>query len=491
MQPLFQLADTIPSSLHWQALSPITILAVGALITMVLSILRIHTRRPAQIATIATLVIALLAVFGSASIPSAELFRGAIEVSPLTRTAWSILMLSTLGLVVGCSRYLTREQLHISDYYHLVLLALLGACVLSSARDLLALFVSLELLSLPIYTLASFRRNDPRCNEAAIKYFVLGGVGGAVLLFGSSFVYGATGSIRFGEIAAGIPQLAPDMAPLFFMGWLLVLAGLLFKVASVPFQMWKPDIYEGAPTPVTGVMATLVTTSGFFALARWSLLLPSDGIGVIADHVLFGSAVLSMILGSLVVIGQTNLKRLFAYSSIANTGTMMLAIFAARSDPSVIGSLWVYLAAYAIANVGAFVLLSMSQTEADQGVELVDLAGLWVKRPWFVFFWSVILLSMAGFPFTFGFWGKWLVLKAFALQAGLGWLLVALACSVASAYAYLRPIAIMTMRSPDESSSQWKWSLAGFVASVVAVTATLGLGIYPKHVVELLKRISL
>lgn len=491
MQPLFQLADTIPSELHWQALSPITILAVGTLITMVLSVIRVHTRRPAQVAAITTLIFALLAVFGSASIPTADLFRGAIEVSPLTRTAWSIMILSVLALIIGCSRYLTRERIHLSDYYHLVLLALLGACVLASARDLLVLFVSLELLSLPIYTLVSFRRNDPRCNEASIKYFVLGGVGGAILLFGSSFIYGSTGSIRFGEIASRIPQMGPEMSPLFLLGWLLVLAALLFKVASVPFQMWKPDVYEGAPVPVAGIMATLVTTASFFALARWCFLLPSGFMGGIADHLLFGSAVLSMILGSLVVMSQTNLKRLFAYSSIANTGTMMLAIYAARFDPSVIGALWVYLTAYAAANVGAFILLSFSQSEADQGVELVDLAGLWSRKPWMVVAWSIFLLSMAGFPFTFGFWGKWLVLKSFAVQAGLGWVLVALGCSVATAYAYLRPIAVMTMRAPDETSAQWKWSIAGFAATAVAALATLGFGIYPKHVVELLKRISL
>ncbi len=491
MQPLFQLADTIPSSLHWQALSPLTLLAVGTLLTMVLSVVRIQTRRPAQIAAMTTLVFALIAVFGSASIPSADLFRGALEVSPLTRTAWAIMISSVLALMVGCSRYLTRERIHLSDYYHLLLLALLGACVLASARDLLVLFVSLELLSLPIYTLVAFRRNDPRCNEASIKYFVLGGVGGAILLFGSSFVYGATGTIRLAEIAARIPGLGPEMSPLFLMGWLLVLAALLFKVASVPFQMWKPDVYEGAPVPVAGVMATLVTTASFFALARWCLLIPAGFMNGVADHLLFASAMLSMVLGSFVVIGQTNLKRLFAYSSIANTGTMMLAISAARSDASVIGALWVYLAAYAIANVGAFILLSLSQTEADQGVELVDLAGLWSKKPWIVMFWSIFLLSMAGFPFTFGFWGKWLVLKSFAAQAGLGWVLVVLGCSVVSGFAYLRPIAVMTMRAPDETSAKWQWSVAGLVASTVAALATLGFGIYPKHMVELLKRISL
>ncbi len=489
MDNLIQPDNFILTAEQWLGLRPILVLAVGTLLTMIISLIRVDTKRPAQIATILTLVAATYSIWQGSSLPVMELFNHSVEASPLTRTGLTLMLIASLGLILGSSRYLTKEKIHISDFYHLVLMAVLGAAVLISARSLIVLFVALETMSLPIYTLVGFRRNDPRSNEAAVKYFVLGGVAGAVFLLGAAFLFGATGSLHFSEIAKVGATAQPAV---FWLGWMLIVFSFLFKVAAVPFQVWKPDVYEGAPVPVTGLMSTLVTTASFIALAKVVHMGQfSENQSALASQALEIMAILSMFLGSVVMITQTNLKRFFAYSAISNTGYMLLALAASIRNPESISSLWIFLASYSAMLVGVFLLMSMGTDQADQGLDLVDLTGLQKRNPAIASLWSVFLFSMAGLPLTFGFVGKFSVFRDY-LMTGSPWIMVfAVICSVISAYGYLRIVALMIMREADVNASKWKCSAASLLTTAIFAIVVIGLGVYPKHVLELLKRISL
>jgi len=479
------------SAEQFAAILPLVILGAGALLSMLIGLVRVNTKRPAQLVGVATLVAAFWSLYCSASTPAFEAFNGAIEISGFTRTGMTLIFLSTLGIVIGSSRYLTREKIHISDFYHLVLLSVFGASIMICARDLLSLFISLELMSLPIYTLVGFRRNDSRSNEASIKYFMVGAVIGAIFFLGSSLIFGATGSVQFVEIAKSLATLPPEQQQLFFAGLMLTIIAFLTKVASVPFQIWKPDVYEGAPVPVTGLMATVVTTASFFVLVKLCHLVDGTPFAGGVEKGLLVLAISSLVFGSFVVVTQTNVKRLLAYSSIANAGYMLLAVAGSFKNPDALSGLWMYLAAYATANVGIFMLLSMTQVTADSGMDLVDFTGLIDRNPILVCFWSIFLFSLAGFPLTFGFIGKFVLFKEFLKgEAGI-WVIFAVLCNVVSAYAYLRPIALMIMRDSDRSAGAWKGSTASILTVFVFAAMTVGFGIYPKHMIELLKRIPL
>jgi NADH-quinone oxidoreductase subunit N len=479
-----------------QTLMPWLILSAGILVTLLVSVIRVESKRPAQFSALFTLVLTGAMAFQTVSMPGEAIFSGAVEVSSLTRILLALFSLVGILFILGGDRYLTKERIHLSDYYHLLLIMILGAGIMVAAKDLVVLFIALEVMSLPIYTLAGFRRNDSRSNEAAIKYFVLGGAVGAVFLLGAAFLFGATGSTQFPAIHAWSRQSISGANLLFAAGHFLVLMAFLFKVAAAPFHFWKPDVYEGAPTPVTGVMSTIVAVASFVTLVRLVHLPALDSTGwesyaTALKGTVRALAVISLLVGSLVIITQKNLKRLFAYSSISQSGYLMLGVLASLHPGQGISSVLIYLFGYVFAAVGLFVLLSQSEPRGDTGVELVDLTGLVKKSPLRTALWSVLLFSMAGMPFTFGFFTKYFVFLSSVGTGETPLVVLAALCAVVSAYAYLRPIGLMVMRDADPGAAQWSggfWSQMVVVASVILVVF---LGLMPNAMIQYLKGIPL
>ena len=479
----------------FNAMMPWVVLSIGVLVTLLVSVIRVDSTKPAGIAASLTLILTLFSAWKTMPAVPLHPFHGMLEVSDLTLS--SLVFLSGTGLLflAGASRYLTREGLHLSDFYHLVLILILGASVLVCSRDLLVSFIALEVMSLPAYTLAGFRRNDSRSNEAAIKYFILGGAAGAVFLLGSSFLYGATGSMDFGTITEW-SRTHGGRQPLFWIGHVLVLGAFLFKVAAAPLHFWKPDVYEGAPVPVTGIMSVIVGSSAFIALIRLlhlpDLLLSGWMEYAGALRALFRVlAGMSLVTGALVMITQKNFKRLMAYSSISHTGYLLLGVLATFSDPAAVSSVLIYLFGYGLMATGFFALLAQTEGAADSSVELVDVTGLMKRAPLKTVLWTVFLFSMSGMPFTIGFFTKLSVFMAAIGVGETGIVILAALCTVVGAYAYLRPVALMVMRDSDPGAGAWSSSFGSQMVAAGAAIAVVILGILPNAVIHYLKGIPL
>jgi NADH-quinone oxidoreductase subunit N len=478
-----------------ELLRPWLCLSAGILVTLLISVIRTESRRPAQIAAFITL--AATAVLGSDHLTSEShvVLSGAFEISSFTLVSLSAMCVLAGMFILGTGHYLTREKIHISDYYHLLLILVLGASVLVASRNLVVTFIALEVMSLPAYTLAGFRRNDSRSNEAALKYFILGGAMGAVFLLGSSFIFGAVGSLSMSEVfvQSGVTS---GSALLLQLGHLLVIVSFLFKVAAAPLHFWKPDVYEGSPTPVSGIMATIITSAAFLALIRLIHMVDFSAPGAAAyldlvKGTLRIAALGSLLVGSMVMITQKNLKRMLAYSSITHTGYLLLGVLGSFDPKIEITSILVYLLGYAAMSTGVFVLLSLSKSPADSGTELIDLTGLMKRAPLLTFLWSVFLFSMAGMPFTVGFFTKYLVFMASLGVGETAVVIVAAICTVIGAYAYLRPIALMTMRDTAQGSADWEPTLGSQIVAISAAGIVLFLGIIPNAMIQYLKGIAL
>ncbi len=395
-------------------------------------------------------------------------------------------------------RYLDREGVQHPEYYVLLLFSAFGMMLMASALDLIVIFIALEILSLSVYALVGFRRSDRKCNEAAMKYFILGSAASAILLYGAALLYGATGTTNIQGILGfaqrnGMGAAGSSPSLIFALGAVLVIFGFLFKVASVPFHMWMPDVYEGAPTPITGFMTTGVKAAAFASFIR---VLETLGygkaligtLGGSLHHLLWASAALTMVVGNIVALTQVNLKRMLAYSSIAHSGYLLIGCLAGGASDQAHSAIALYLVSYTIMNLGAFALLTALSSRQDGGLNLHDLSGLSKRHPMLALALSVFLLSMAGIPPTAGFVGKYWLLYS-GIQAGETWLVViAVLCSAVSAYYYLRVIVWMYMRDPVESASGVRPPFWITIAITATVLLTLQVGLLPGRLVAVAKR---
>jgi NADH-quinone oxidoreductase subunit N len=354
-----------------------------------------------------------------------------------------ILLASAVSILLALP-YLHEQKILNFEYPILILLATVGMCAMVSANDLISLYVGLELQSLSLYVLASIRRDDEKSTEAGLKYFVLGALSSGLLLYGASLLYGATGSTNFEAISSAFALgtgSKPSLAALF--GLALVLAGLAFKVSAVPFHMWTPDVYEGAPTPVTAFFSAAPKVAAMGLLMR-VLFDALPGLRAEWTQIIAFLSIASMVLGSVAAIGQTNIKRLLAYSSIGHVGYAFIGIAAARTES--IGAVLFYLASYVIMTLGAF-LCVMAMKRGDTQVEdMSELAGLSKTQPLLAMAFATLMFSLAGIPMLLGFFGKLFIFQS-AINVGTP-LMVTLAvvgalASVIGAYYYLRLIKIM------------------------------------------------
>ncbi|HEV2688667.1 MAG TPA: NADH-quinone oxidoreductase subunit N [Bryobacteraceae bacterium] len=380
--------------------------------------------------------------------------------------------------VMSSAQYLRREHAESAEYYALLLFSVTGQCVMATANELIMIFIGLEISSIATYVLAGYLRDDKRNNEAALKYFLLGSFATAFLLYGVAWIYGTTGSTNLGDIRTFLIA-PPGGRNLILAGTsaALMFVGLAFRVSAAPFQIWAPDVYQGAPAPVTLFMSAGPKAAAFAVFLRVFM----TAFAPITDRwepFIWSSALLTMIIGNFAALTQTNIKRMLAYSSIAHAGYVMVAI-TAHSQIGVAAAMF-YLAAYALMNIGAFAVITHFSRQGEKFVNIEDLAGLGWKQPVTGALFSIFLLSLIGVPLTGGFFGKFYIFKA-ALDANLVWLAVlGLLNSAVAAYYYLRIIVVMYMYEPGDSTVTLQPLTAGIRTTIwAAALGTLFLGIYP------------
>lgn len=387
------------------------------------------------------------------------------------------------------SVYFAREKRPVPEFYPLVLFATVGMMVMASANDLVTLFVGLETMSIALYVLAAIQRHSLFSNEAGFKYLILGAFSSAFLLYGMALLYGSTRTLDLHQILFNArldPSIVTD--PLFVAGWALVLVGLAFKVALVPFHMWTPDVYDGSPAPVAGFMAAGVKAASFAALLRVSWA-GQPTFGDALGPVLAALAVLTMVFGNVVALAQSNLKRMLAYSAIAHAGYLLVGVLASdpRPDDAAARGVMFYLLTYGLMNVGAFALVSLVSRRDEELAELSGFAGLAKRNPLVAASMTVFMLSLAGIPPTAGFWGKLYVFDAAIRQGFVGLAVIALLNSAVAMFYYLRVVVTMYMREPQHESYDGQDMQIGATMAAAAV-ALLYFGLFPGPLVELARQ---
>jgi NADH-quinone oxidoreductase subunit N len=428
-------------------------------------------------------------------------FLGMFTADPFTGFMNVVILFTTvLGILMSID-YLKRTGTERGEYYVLILLSAVGAMFMAAANDLIAVFVALELLSIPLYIMAAFRVPDTKSEESGLKYFVLGAFASAFFVFGAALVYGATGTTNLPAIFTALGSLGTATGPSPFymlLGAGLIIVGLGFKVAVVPFHTWTPDVYEGAPTPVTAFMSVGAKVGGFAALAR--ILLVGLPVLVLNEQTvaawqttLWLIAAATLILGNLTAIAQSNIKRMLAYSSIAHAGYIMMAV-AAAGTPGIgdqaMQALGVYLLAYMFTNIGAFAIAMSVEKDDGTGTQISDLAGLAKSQPMLAVFMAVFMLSLIGIPLTSGFIGKWLVFQV-AIEANLIPLaIIGVLTSVVSAFYYARIIITMYFGEGEGDRAAGATPYVRW-AIYASVSGTLLLGIVPSLVTTLVQPIAL
>jgi NADH-quinone oxidoreductase subunit N len=393
---------------------------------------------------------------------------------------WVLIIVGVLSLAFS-GPTVEREQLPAGEYYALMLFALGGMILMAMATDLLVIFLALEVLSLAVYVLTGIRRDSPAAIEAAFKYFLLGAFASAFFLYGIAFTYGLTGSTRLDRIGSLMAAQAMAPTPLQLLAVGLLLVGFGFKVSAVPFHMWTPDAYEGAPPAVAGFMSTGVKAAAFAAFTR-VFLSALEPLRADWSVVLWAVAAATMIVGTVVGVAQSSVKRLLAYSSIAHGGYLLVALVSANDVGK--GALLFYLLAYAVTNLGAFGVVSLLETGDRPHDQVRDYAGLWNDHPTLAVLMTIFLLSLGGFPPLGGFIAKWYVFTA-AMQAGYNWLaIIGVLTSVVSVFFYLRIIVMMYMTpsaTPLRFPAVPRLAGAALIGSAVLV---LYLGVLPTRVLD-------
>jgi len=428
-------------------------------------------------ASLAGALILVLATFPEARTTT---FAGTFVIDPMGAVLKAFLLVVS-GFGFFYSRvHLERHGTMRGEYFVLALFAVLGMMVLVSAGSFLTLYLGLELLSLSLYAMVALDRDSiPGC-EAAMKYFVLGALASGMLLYGISMIYGSTGSLDLGAIATAIADPGPMRLTL-VLGLVFVVVGVAFKLGAVPFHMWVPDVYEGAPTPVTLFIATTPKIAAFGLLMRALV----DGLGgLVTDwsQMLVVLAVLSMAAGNVIAIAQTNIKRMLAYSAIAHAGFVLVGMVSGTSD-GYAASMF-YVLTYALMALGGFAMVIWLGRAGHEADLLDDFRGLNDRNPWFAFMMLILMLSMAGVPPFVGFWAKWSVLRE-AVDAGMTWLAVAAVLfSVIGLFYYLRVVRLMYFESPRDAAPVTAFADMKVVVSANAL-AILALGIYPGALLDL------
>jgi NADH-quinone oxidoreductase subunit N len=476
-------ANAMPAPVEYLRFLPEIILSLAATLVMVFEPLSAPGKRNG-LAGLS--LVSLLAAMGAAifanGFPGTS-FSNLLVVDGFG-TLFRVLVIGVGALTVFSSNpFLNREGANSGEYYALVLFSIVGQCVMVTANDLIMVFIGLEISSIASYVMAGYLRDDKRANEAALKYFLLGSFATAFLLYGVALIYGATGSTNLSQIRSMVSNPAATPSTMLVgVAASLMLVGFAFKVSAAPFQMWAPDVYQGAPTPVTAFLSTGPKAAAFAVFLR-VFMTAFQPAGESWEPIVWMSALLSMTIGNFAALVQSDVKRMLAYSSIAHAGYILVAV-TARSEDGVAAAMF-YLAAYVLMNIGAFAVIAHISGKGEKYLKIEDLSGLGIKQPMIAAALSVFMLSLIGVPLTAGFFGKFYIFKA-ALESRLVWLAaLGLLNSAVGAYYYLRILVVMYMHEPGEAVCALEPMPLGIKAAVIAPLAgVLLLGIFPAALLD-------
>ncbi len=484
---------SIPAQLT-MALGPDLILLGGAMVLMLAAAWgpdSIARQRSVGLASIGLAVVVLVAVvFTATRNPTAG--AGVIAVDGFRWAADALFLLAAIIAIALSVDYNAREGILAGEAHVLTIFAVGGMMLMAAARDLMVLFLGIELMSIAVYVLAGLNRRSARAAEGSLKYFLLGAFSTAFLLYGIALVYGATGSTNLTEIGARIASLNLSQSPMLLVGVALLLVGFGFKLAAAPFHMWAPDVYEGAPTPISGFMAAGVKAAAFAAFLRvWLEAFP----GVYAEwhKAVWWIAATTMIVGNIIALQQKNLKRMLAYSSIGHTGFILVAL--AAGTPQAATAFLFYLFAYTLATMGAFAVLIAVGQSGSSGDRIEDLHGLWNTNPGLAISMMVFMLALLGFPVFggMGFFAKWYVLQS-AIQAPAPQIRLAIVLVLTSTISagYYVPVVMAMFMKPRAADAPTVPAMPGLTKLVVggAVALILFFGVYPDPIVRLAKASS-
>ena len=451
---------------------PEIIVVTGACILLIVGLFvpkdRGHILVWASLAIIAAAAAATLALTGVAR----PAYTGMFVVDGFASFFKVLFYIATALTLMLSRKYAAVEQIEKGEYYVLLLFALAGMMIMASGIDLLSIYVGLELMALATYVLTGFLRQERRSNEAALKYVILGAVSSAIFLYGVSLVYGLTGTTQLDAIAAALGDDALD--PALLLAIIFIVTGLVFKVGAVPFHMWVPDVYEGAPTTITAFLSVGPKAAGFAVILRVFLnpLVAASDVWIVVAVI----AVATMALGSFVALVQDNIKRLLAYSSIAHAGFALLGVVAGGADG--IASVMLYLLIYVFMNLGIFGVVILMRNGEFRGEAIEDYAGLAKSHRVLALLMLLFLFSLAGIPPTAGFFAKFYVLVALVEQGLLALAVIAVLLSVVAAYFYIRIVMVIYMRDPAGTFEPALTPSVRFALGIAAA-GTIGIGLFP------------
>ena len=469
-----------PESIDLIALAPVLALSVFAMGVLVLDLWAGKNKTLLIFISLVGLLMTAISAFAKHPLP-AFAFTDSYIVDHLSIFFICIFTLSSALTILLSVEYNERKGIKAGEYYALILLCTVGMIILASSTDMIMIFLGVEIVSICLYVLAGFRRDDPVSNEAALKYFLLGAFATGFLLYGMTLIYGSTGSTNLFKIAGFIKTEGAQSNPLLLMGIVLLVIGFGFKVAAVPFHMWAPDVYQGSPTPVTAFMAVGPKAAAFAAFFRvFTEAIP--GLAPSWEILLCIIAVLSMFIGNLGAIMQTNIKRMLAFSSISHAGYLLIAVIA---KSSLAGSgLLFYMLAYAFTTFGAFGIIILLGKKEKDNLELENYSGLAYKHPILALSMTVFLLSLGGLPPFAGFVAKFYIFSAAIEEGFVTLVIIAVLNSAISFYYYLKVVVFMYMKEPQSEFQISLTPMTLFVV-IVGIIGTVELGIFPDPIIAL------
>jgi len=469
-----------------QLAAPLVLLAVmGTVMMVAAAVFRPMPRTAFWAVSAASLAGALVLVALGANQPASEAFSGMLRVDAYGNFFACVSLLGGLFALLISESYMDRIGVRVGEFYSLFLFAVTGMLGMAYSNDLMMVFISLEVMSISVYVLCAIKRSDERAVESGFKYFILGAFSSGILLYGVAFVYGSTHSTSLPSVAHSLAASGGMPDVYLAVGVALIFVGFGFKVASVPFHMWAPDVYQGAPTAITALMASAVKAASFAAFGRLIIGALGDNAGHWATALWWMSAA-TMLVGNLGALVQNDLKRMFAYSSIAHAGYLLMALAsvgeAGATANTGLGSLAFYMLAYTFMNAGAFAVLSLMTDKAgDDATDISRLSGLGKSNPWLAAGLSICLVSLAGLPPTMGFIGKFYLFASAVGSGQIGLAMVGAVGAAAGVYYYLRPMVYMYMKDGEpELAPDGRARLALLVTTVLLI----GFGLLPGAVLD-------
>lgn len=479
------------SGVELLSLTPLFILAIGAILSLIVGTHKEKGHTLAFGVAFASLVSCLFVYASTATIGDVSILGETLVFNSYTKTIAAMATGFALIAVVLTYGQDKKEGL-LSEIYALIQFSTAGMILMMTTQHLLFLFIALEIMSLAIYIMVAMRRSSRFSAEAGLKYFILGGLASAFLLYGSSLIFGATGSFQLGTIHTFL-LAHNEPSFIFYVGLGMVLVAMLFKVGAVPFHGWVPDVYQGAATNVTGFMGAAVKFTAFMALARiCQNLVFVDNVVALKwfETTIYVIAAASMIYGNFVAISQNEIKRMLSFSTIAHTGYLLLGLYAMKLGEESAQSVLLYLFFYAVANLGAFAVISQFEERNQKDLTFDQIAGMGAKHPVLGTFFTLFLLSMAGIPLTSGFIAKYGLFSSAVYAGEIPLVVIAVLTSVVSVYYYLRVIVYMFMKDTTSEAATYQGLKGAGLAAFLSAAATLQFGLFPRAIISFVKMIS-